>query len=915
MPQLNQLLSQLPQANNVHLTTMGHILWICWRGSLPQAVNQTLLNYGGLQVGESNEQSIWFFFTNDVFLALARLSIWGKFNALPVSVELFPGRLQLGAKKEASLSVEGMLASQELYPRESLDIFVHPLSKENVSFLPGITFEKASMRQGMTAAEWLEPVADNRLPYESTQSWFVVIHPLGNPLDKNFQTAWTNMFKMLESIFQKLKIKFIVHEGFVMVALDNLLMMRTFLREYLQTFDREKRENGAYCPCVSVVADRKNLNFSADLPKKIGLKWDSLMPDFPYISYRNAYLLGEGFAVRDLRFTGGETSMDTWCNVLRDENSITSRSIPLVMASQLASSADSPSCFYCGMPNHKACECPTRSYFPSRPETWQNIASLGLDQINEAFRKIEVTLSSKGLRGFNILLDKQGDANILLQAIFDLNGPCQLRNVPKNWLYRMRDADPDEETPAKDDSPAWDLLEKLSKSDSDDLTELDKEIVATIARHQRDPRLRMVRAFLQIERGDSALAMTLFREAAAITPSPALQAWNEYLQGRLEEEQGRYPQASQLYAQVLRVMPQWREVAYRGIVCRVKMGFAEQVIDQVISLVRVDPEYFNRFLIDPALERGRLLILSALYDLWDEAKRNSESEKSAVAALDQKLNDWFPSDHPVQAMLGQKIHQLDAMGSVDNYMAFFQMVRLRPQLERELNESIQREVDELRNRYKAYLDVLEEIRDEASWFPFPNALKEFSSDFNGAAGIINWAFSSNFNEAFTFKRAQSSLPKLDGLLQNLKKRLRFLRSVRDSTLFGLTFFRTFIWIEVAGLLLCFLGIPAIVFFGDKIGLEWLKYLLGENQWSIQKVLVVIVTILAIGAGALRTTLVFDRKREKLLEEARKQREKAQATRLEVIKKKRAAEFKKIQKQREAAEKLESKRRLKARMQS
>ncbi len=362
-------------------------------------------------------------------------------------------------------------------------------------------------------------------------------------------------------------------------------------------------------------------------------------------------------------------------------------------------------------------------------------------------------------------------------------------------------------------------------------------------------------------------------------------------------------------------MPQWRDVTYRGIVCRVKMGFAEQVIDQIVTMVKADPEYFNHFLVDPGLERGRLIILSALYDLWEEARKNAESEKNAVMALAERLEAWFPEDHPVQTRLGQKINQLAAMGSVNNYMAFFNMVKFRPQLEKELNDSIQREIDELRNRYKSYLDVLEEIRDEASWFPFPSALKDFSADFNASAGIINWAFASNFSDAETFKKAQSSIPKLDGLLHNLKKKLGFLRTVRDATLFGLTMFRTFIWIEIVGLLLCFLGVPAIVFFGDKIGLGWLKYLLGENQWSIQRVLVIIITILALGAGALRTTLVFERKREKLLEQAKEQREKAQATRLEAIKKQRLAQAKKMQKQREAEQKLQAKRQLKAKMEN
>ena len=48
-------------------------------------------------------------------------------------------------------------------------------------------------------------------------------------------------------------------------------------------------------------------------------------------------------------------------------------------------------------------------------------------------------------------------------------------------------------------------------------------------------------------------------------------------------------------------------------------------------------------------------------------------------------------------------------------------------------------------------------------------------------------------------------------------------------------------------------------------------------------------MVSLGTAALRTTLVFDRKREKLLEEAKQQREQAQQTRLERIRNQRRLE--------------------------
>ena len=147
MAQLSQLLARLPEGKDVHMSTMGHVLWVCWHNNLTPAVSQTLLNYGGMLVGEEREQALWFFFTDDVFLALARLMVWGNFNELAVSIELFPGRLQLSSKRDASLSLDGALRVQEMLVRDSLEVWVHPKSREGRNALPGISFESRPGRQ------------------------------------------------------------------------------------------------------------------------------------------------------------------------------------------------------------------------------------------------------------------------------------------------------------------------------------------------------------------------------------------------------------------------------------------------------------------------------------------------------------------------------------------------------------------------------------------------------------------------------------------------------------------------------------------------------------------------------------------------------------------------------------------------
>jgi tetratricopeptide (TPR) repeat protein len=745
----------------------------------------------------------------------------------------------------------------------------------------------------MTPVEWATIKADARMPYASSQAWFAVIHPLGNPLDKRFQSGWEAMFRRIDGILQTYKMKSIVHENFLMVAVDNLLMLRTFLRGYLQCVCRENPEPGSYWPCICVTADRKNLNFNTDLPKKIGLQWDNLMPDFPYISYRNAYLLGEGFTVKDLKYSGEQTGMDNWCNVLLGDQGTGGDSIPLLMASRLMANGEtrdgenSPGCFYCGIRSHTARECPTRSCAPVRRDLWEKLGTIDLDEINESFRRIEEALSKSGSAGYEKLLEGKDAAALLTEAVLTNTPLSQLRHVEQYWLTRMH-AGESNEKPQRDDSPCWKILQSLSKASPEEFPELEKRLADASFRHQRDTRLRMLQGFLHAEKNDPVRAAAAFREAAGLTPIPAFQAWNEYLQGRLAEEWGQYSRAIEQYDQVFRVMPAWHDALYRGLVCRVKMGFADQVLEQIGKLVREDPLWFNRFLTDPALERGQLQILGALHELWTKARQNAEAEHVNINSLENRLNRWFAAEHPARVLMEKKLRDLTELGTVKSYMAFLRVEEGRKSLETELNEKIRLEVEALREQYKNYLTVLQGIRDEASWFPFPGALREFSAEFNECAGIINRAYACNFNEAGPFQAVLAAVPRMTKLLRSLKKRLKSLRMVRDATLFCLIMAKTFIFLEIVGLALCFIGVPVVIYFGDFLRLGWLQEILGENQWSIQKVLIAVVSITSIGFAALRSTLSFERRKEKLLAKAREQREKSQQERLDRIRRQRKA---------------------------
>ncbi len=889
MPLFSELLNKLPKSKETRMSAQGYALWISWQGDLDPAVIQTLQNYGGMYMTSDREQALWFFFNTDVFLALARLYVWARFNPITVTIQLLQARFQLGVKREIGIDIESILEHQESYPHEGLELWIHHKAQEHVTNVPGISLNPTKPKQGMANAKWTTLEADTRLPYTSSQGWYAILKPLGNPLDKNYQHAWPVMQQTIANTLKQNRLKFIVQDDFIMVLVDNLLLMRTWLRELLRDCENVKNsDRDSYWPFVSAIVERKGLNFSGNLYKKVGLQWEKLTPDFPYLSYRTAYLLGTGFAIQDLGFSDTQSNMDSWCTVMLDEGEADVHFITILMPSQLMA-GDLEDCFFCGINTHASHECPTRNL--QTTETPNNPIGLGVDKINESFKAIEKTIAQHGVQGYDELLNKSSDTSDLLLDIFEINFPSQLRAMPYFWINRGRELGKarDNSEIIRDEGPVWDLYDKVLKASQADFSLIDSEIKSTIVRAPRDPRIRTLHGFLYVLRQDYTQAAAAFKEAATLTPIPALQAWNEYLQARIAEVQGDYIDSIEQYDQTLRVVPQWRDIEYRKIVCNIKMGFGEQVLGSLSRLIHEDASYFNRCIIDPELGRGQNLILSHLQPLWIEAEKSAFAEKKSIQHMSDRVKTWFPPSHPSHIILNNHISELNTLAATQNYMAFLEVTKRRPSCQKEIEEFIKRQIEELQARYKVYLDNLQKVRDEAAWFPFPKILREFSREFNEAAGVINWAFASNFHDAVTFGEAQKNTEQVETLLRSLQRKLNFLRTVRDGTLFGLTLTKTFIWLEAIGLTLCFLGIPAIIFFGDMIGLGWLRNILASQQWEIQKILFGIITIISLGVAALRATILFDIQKDKLLNEAREQRERLQNDRLERIRKKRQIE--------------------------
>ncbi len=890
---------ETPQESNITITAEGYALWISWIEELNPHVTQSFQDYGGLLVKRENGQSLWYFFSTEILLALAKLYVWANFNPISLSVLAFPATLQVDAKKSLSLSIEKELQEQSISTLyNKLTILVHPKLQEDAAHVPGITYNKNIQLDNpseyppssLAKLEWATISANSRMPYSSSQGWYALVHPLGNQFDKKFQAGWRSMFYEIEDVLRKLNLKYSISENYLMFPIESLQVLREWTKAFTHIiFTMKENDTEKYWPCVSVIVDKKGLNFNADLAKKISIKWDTLSPNFPYINYRNAFLLGSDFQIQDLHFATGKSSMDNWCTVIHADYSMAANKISVLLPSKFTVGSSTP-CFYCGIKTHESSECPTRSLEDVDINFWQNFNDVDIEQVNEAFLSIEVMLTKKGNSAYKDILKQDDFVSRVLTGTFNINNVMQLRSVARIWLLNDKDinalADPNV---YRENSPCWNYLEKLRHSKPDEVRNIENEVLHAISSSPRDWRLKSLLGFVYIEKGDYTRALQAWKEAESQSSALVHQAWSYFLQARVHELLAKYEQALELYVSVKKLLPTWTLPEYRRLVCNVKMGFAEQVQDQFIKLVIEEKEVFNKIILDPELERGHFPIMTALYPLWLNSLEQTAVEKAKLIELLNNVNLWFLPEHPIAAGIRTKIETLIHSLEVKNYIAIQNIIKDRPIIDENLTALKDKELVELKENYKNYLGKLELIRDEASWFPFPTALTEFNQNFNDCASILSWAFNSDFRNPEAFRRAQGYIEVLDETIGKLETKLKFISTVRDATLFFLLLSKTFILIEIIGLLLGFLAIPAILFYGNKIGLSWLQQLVSSNYWELQRVLLAVISTFALGIAILRSSLVFDKKRIEMLENAKTQREQSQQQRLARIKREKEKE--------------------------
>jgi tetratricopeptide (TPR) repeat protein len=863
MFELSKLLRGIPQFQDSRMSGAGFAVWIVWKGKLPDAVPHTFQDYGGINFIEEDQQALWFFFTSDVVRALARLEVWARINSMPVFIQLFPAQIRIGYQLERSMTISRDLLTQQTDTPEDFEIYIHPKFHDIVAGIPGLALESPSGLGGMAPLDWKVISADPRIGYQSQLGWYFILKPLGNPMDKNFNEGWRNFFQEIEAILKRLKLKYIFHRNFLIFRLDNHRTLTTWCRDLIKLV-QELKECGEckYWPSVMAAVEKEGLNFNEELPYKIAIDWDQMVPDYPHMTYRTGFLLGDRFKIQDVGFSLERTKMSDWCYVSLKEGDIEEATGSLqVFTPPVVVAGKQKSCFYCGLRNHEPSQCPTRNIEALHPEIWGKLAGKSMDDISSEYEALGDAMGKEPLESLNKAV--RDESAVVPNAFMEINHACQLRMIQPVWRSLGKELPQGLTKLAPEEKN--NTGKALKTFMGGDIAAAEQAAKQEELRSPRDLQARVLLGFINMEKGEHEKAIKFWQDAEALALTPLQHAWILFLIGRLYEVDGHNDNAINMYKNAAAYCPKWMEPKYRQAAAMVKMGFAEHAFHLLDELIARDADIFNRVIIDPELERGSLQIMAHLWGPWNTAQTQADESKERLNQLYGDCTAWFGEESEFSKDAHRRIDAMMGKKNIANYVIYQKFIKGEAQISSALKAQVEDETKILQKKAVEFSDRLSKVDEEIAWFPFPKTLREFNSDYNSCVSKLNWVKSQHFMVAENFRKSTEFFQEVDEMTGRLSSRLVSLKIVRDATLFILLLGKSFIWLELIGLGVALLVVPALLYLAQESGAAWTQSLLIDRRWEIQKALIIILSVAALTVSLLRTATGFEKKKTKFFE--------------------------------------------------
>lgn len=869
MHHLSSLIEQLGKPEQSVIVANGHAVWMVWHGKLSDTVGRTLSDFGGWPLAQEKEQALWFFSEKDVLKGFARLYTWSRINPLALFAQVFPANLLVSNDFSLSIAVNSSLVTQHVDVPKTFEILIAPQIGDELRGFPGLAFVDPQ-RGNLPPGKWTQMEVDINFEYSTALSWFLFIKPLGNPLDRSFANGWRAYSSQLKKIFDQLKIPYLYTEDlFLILHCTAYQSLQAVCLELMQLLEGKNSPEGSVpWPCVMLVTEKAHLHFGKHLPEKIPVTWDSLEANYIHIPLKIIYHLGRTFMpLGTLSAVKGGNKITDFVKMGHRKNVADNDvgSLKIFLPHHVAQGTHPP-CFYCGLRSHHAGDCPSRLLLNPNLSLADGLAELDFERIRHALAEIDQQWSADPLVILKDGLQGTGDISLIIASWFENNITCQIRMMRIMWRSKGRDwpLGLRKLAPQEEDN-AWSALHRFRNGDLDRAVE---KVLVFARESPRHFKAKTLLGFVSMEKGQYKNALKYWKEAFDLSLTPMHQSYHLFLQARLHEVTLEYEKAIALYRQAFKISPGMHEARYRHAVCLVKIGFSEQALGIFLEIIEENPYIFNMILIDPELDRGHLYLMAGLWSPWVKMQKIAKTSLKELDSVTELVEKWFTQSHPAYEPFRSQIKTLLGHEGKKNFVHLVRLVNGCASLNRDIQKRVEKDIKKFHSTCKNMYAELGKIQLEASWFPFAKFLRGFNKNFNKCIRGLNEIGRLNLTHPESFKKAHVCMQETSDSLDHLHNHLKSLCLIRDSVLFILLIWKNFLWIELAALGGALLIMPIVTMWGIKTGQGW-GYALSEQKWMVQKILLMVISIFALGSAALWTTLRFEKKKDLFLRKHKK----------------------------------------------
>ncbi len=308
-------------------------------------------------------------------------------------------------------------------------------------------------------------------------------------------------------------------------------------------------------------------------------------------------------------------------------------------------------CFYCGVTEHRAAECPSK-FIDQSTSCLEEIGYLPLEHIrgivNDGYQDIVRPMQSGSEDSrFSVLLDEESEdhASRALFAFYEIRELFQLRTLKKVFT----DAVEGKSSESGKSASVMMGLDCLRVSRHEEAGEWFEK---AIAENPNDFRPRVALALVAMEQEAFQSAFAFLRKAFSFCETQDQESFIHRMYARLHEILGAPFEAKQEVEEALKLSSSPDSLSYYFSEILAQNNEAGRAVDMLKRLVDQSPRYYMAAALDPAFSTARDIITGFLSRELDRISENAREDLQSIqGTIDDYQDSVSPEDeHFVKAL-------------------------------------------------------------------------------------------------------------------------------------------------------------------------------------------------------------------------------------------------------------------------